>query len=168
MARLFWTFSAFEMSLFLNRLSLLHVTNWKLMKYNVDQVHTQWNINTKNCNRPAEFAQQLCKIFTVNTVSADEVECSCHFPASGRNLMTHCQVLKDFPDISQVSFHKNIKINLIILLTGAVSHLNRLNCLNFINLFITCFSLTLCLGIHFVDFVFQITLQIKVTGDRIR
>jgi len=55
------------------------------------------------------------KYSLLHSASAEEVECSCQFPPSGRNFMTRCQVLKDFLDISQVSFHKNIKINLLIL-----------------------------------------------------
>jgi hypothetical protein len=41
----------------------------------------------------------------------DKVERNCHFPAPGWNCMTHRQALQDFPDTSQVSLHKNNKIN---------------------------------------------------------
>jgi hypothetical protein len=42
----------------------------------------------------------------------DKVERNCHFPASGWNCMTHRQALQGFPDTSEVSLHKNNKINL--------------------------------------------------------
>jgi hypothetical protein len=45
------------------------------------------------------------------SVFTDKPERTCHFPAPGRNCMTHRQALQDFPDTSQVSLHKN-KINL--------------------------------------------------------
>jgi hypothetical protein len=43
----------------------------------------------------------------------DQVERNCHFPAPGWNCMTHRQALQGFPDTSQVSLHKNNKINLL-------------------------------------------------------
>jgi hypothetical protein len=44
-----------------------------------------------------------------------ELQYSCHLLAPARKCMTHHQVLKDFPDINQVSFHRNTTIKLIIL-----------------------------------------------------
>jgi hypothetical protein len=45
----------------------------------------------------------------------DKVESNWHFPAPGRNCMTHRQGLQGFPDTSQVSLHTKNKItNLII------------------------------------------------------
>jgi hypothetical protein len=37
---------------------------------------------------------------------------ACHFAAVGWNCKTHRQALQGFPDTSQVSLHKNNKINL--------------------------------------------------------
>jgi hypothetical protein len=46
-----------------------------------------------------------------HSASTDKVKHNCHFPAPGRNCMTHRQALQDFPDTSQVSLHKNDKVN---------------------------------------------------------
>jgi hypothetical protein len=40
-----------------------------------------------------------------------KVESNCHFPVPGWNCMAHRQALQGFPDTSQVSLHKNNKIN---------------------------------------------------------
>jgi hypothetical protein len=45
----------------------------------------------------------------------DNPEHNCHFPVPGRNCTTHRQALQDPPDTSQVSLHKNNKINLLLL-----------------------------------------------------
>jgi hypothetical protein len=45
-----------------------------------------------------------------------------HFPVASRSCMTHCQVLQDFPDMSQASVHKNSKINYSA--TSEVGHLS--------------------------------------------
>jgi hypothetical protein len=56
-----------------------------------------------------------CVFFAVRffTYSAftDEPEHNCHFPAPGKKCMTNRQALQDFPDTSQISLHKNNKIN---------------------------------------------------------
>jgi hypothetical protein len=41
----------------------------------------------------------------------DKVESYCHFPAPGFNCLTHRWVLQGYPDTSQVSLHKNNKID---------------------------------------------------------
>jgi hypothetical protein len=48
----------------------------------------------------------LFKIFAICSAFTDKPERNCHFPAPGRNCMTHRQALHDFPDTSQVSLHK--------------------------------------------------------------
>jgi hypothetical protein len=43
-------------------------------------------------------------------VFTDKPERNYHFPAPGRNCISHHQALQDFPDTSQVSLHKNNEI----------------------------------------------------------
>jgi hypothetical protein len=45
----------------------------------------------------------------------DKLKRSCHLPAPSRYCMTHGQERQDFLGTSQVSIHKNNKINLIML-----------------------------------------------------
>jgi hypothetical protein len=42
----------------------------------------------------------------------DKGECSCHFPAHSRNCRTPYQAPQGFSDASQISLHKDNKINL--------------------------------------------------------
>jgi hypothetical protein len=44
---------------------------------------------------------------------SDKLERNNHFPARGRNCMTHRQALQNFSDTSQVSLHKNNKITFL-------------------------------------------------------
>jgi hypothetical protein len=54
--------------------------------------------------------QSICKM--IYSTFTDEVERKCHFPALSCNCMTHHQALQGFPGTSQVSLHKNNKIDL--------------------------------------------------------
>jgi hypothetical protein len=65
--------------------------------------------------------EQDSKYIAINTLDlvlysafTDKVERKYHFPAPGWNCMTHRQVPQGFPDTSQVTLHKNNKINLPI------------------------------------------------------
>jgi hypothetical protein len=54
-------------------------------------------------------------IHLIYSAFTDKVEYNWHFPAPVCNCMTHRQALQGFPDTSQVSLHKNNKINLPVL-----------------------------------------------------
>jgi hypothetical protein len=62
----------------------------------------------------------------------DKVERNCHFPAPGWNCKTHCQALQGFLDTSQVSLHKNNKINSPLFCSSAGSR-EMTVAFNFIN-----------------------------------
>jgi hypothetical protein len=51
-------------------------------------------------------------IFAKYSAFTNKAEINCHFPAPGWNCLTHRQALQGFSDTSQVSLHKNNKINL--------------------------------------------------------
>jgi hypothetical protein len=43
----------------------------------------------------------------MHSAYTDKPDSNCHFPAPGRNCITHCQALHVFLDRSQVSIYKN-------------------------------------------------------------
>jgi hypothetical protein len=47
------------------------------------------------------------------TAFTDKVERNCHFPAPGRNCMTHSQALQDSPDTSQALLHITLKLTFL-------------------------------------------------------
>lgn len=101
---LFWTFSAFEILVTVFEQFIIVTCN----KLKINEVKCWSNAHTvKYHYQKLQQAFRICSAVVLNihsyTVSADEVECSCHFAASGRNFMTHCQVLKDF--LIYVKYH---------------------------------------------------------------
>jgi hypothetical protein len=67
-------------------------------------------VQTTHCDREARSNTRVPST-GIYSAFTDKPEHNCHFPAPGRNCMTHSQVLQDFLDKSQVSLHKNSKIN---------------------------------------------------------
>jgi hypothetical protein len=60
------------------------------------------------------------------STSADKSERNCHFPAPGRNCMTHRQVLRDIPDTSRVSLHIPVTAPFCFISERTVQHRIRL------------------------------------------
>jgi hypothetical protein len=70
----------------------------------------KWNVSA--CEKLILLAD--CQGFSstfIYIAFTDKQERNCLFPAPGRNCITHRQAIQDFPDTSQVSLHKNNKIN---------------------------------------------------------
>jgi hypothetical protein len=48
-----------------------------------------------------------------NSAGNDKFKCSSHLLTPRRSCMTQCQVVQDFPDVSQVFLHKSNTMNLL-------------------------------------------------------
>jgi hypothetical protein len=78
-------------------------------------INQKWGGRAISYSHPFEYESENLNYFicpcTVCSFT-DKPECNCHFPATGRNCMTHSQMKQDFPNMCQVLLHKNNKISL--------------------------------------------------------
>jgi hypothetical protein len=75
------------------------------------------NHTLKSCNRVPDtpVSPENRKYFSklpLHSMFNDKLKLNCHFPAVGRNSMTHHQELQKFSDLRQALSHKNNKLNL--------------------------------------------------------
>jgi hypothetical protein len=88
-----------------------------MVKFEIKE-NLMWNISlSMHATRVHSIFECLSEENSLKLFSVchDKLQCSCHLPAPGRNRMTHCEALEDFPNIRQISLHKNNKINFPVL-----------------------------------------------------